>query len=402
MADNIPTESEEVPLPFPCASFQFHLLVGGCYQCALGHNLRRRPAVATVGKQCLNSAPVTAGEYCSWRLHVCRSWPRSCRRCGRRAWGCSPTGATSRPSRTWWCRSGTTRACSRPTTTRTGTGTCVQVRPASLDNPLPLRFKHKPWTLPRHPWAPGEGAAVSVIARQVPAAPAPVPPVSASLSLLACHYNTWCSAGTVVDRGSHPLESDFYLNSHASIQGTSRHTFIGSCGTRRLHADSTAGPVLPALPHLHALHPHRLPRAPAVQYADLAGECPVQIEPPRGAGMLWKALWTGGCEKDWEDLVTHEVACFSTAVCLCAATRASLYLTGLSGSTRGSGSEGGSQAGDPGRQSVGAGQDAGPSHQGAGSGVTGSSGSSSRRNPSPVPPLLPEVMPVPRLGMFFC
>jgi eukaryotic translation initiation factor 2C len=30
-------------------------------------------------------------------------------------------------------------------------------------------------------------------------------------------------AGTVVDRGiAHPTEFDFYLNSHASIQGTSR------------------------------------------------------------------------------------------------------------------------------------------------------------------------------------
>ena len=38
-------------------------------------------------------------------------------------------------------------------------------------------------------------------------------------------WNGWCvrAAGTVVDKGIvHPKEYDFYLNAHASIQGTSR------------------------------------------------------------------------------------------------------------------------------------------------------------------------------------
>ncbi|CAI7929522.1 unnamed protein product [Closterium sp. NIES-54] len=74
-----------------------------------------------------------------------------------------------------------------------------------------------------------------------------------------------------------------------------------------------------------------------------------------------------------------------------AATRARLYLEGISGSMRGSGSESGSAAG----RAAGGGEV-------AGSGGTGSSSGSSRVGGAPPVVPLPVVMPVPRKGMFFC
>lgn len=105
--------------------------------------------LSQVTTHCLSISQVPAGGF-SGPLPMCRSWQRSCLRFERRAWGCNPMGATSRPSRTWSSKRGTTRACSLRTTTRTGTGMCAQVSRSVRCCSEPLQLLRCPWPLGEH------------------------------------------------------------------------------------------------------------------------------------------------------------------------------------------------------------------------------------------------------------
>lgn len=99
-----------------------------------------------------------------------------------------------------------------------------------------------------------------------------------SLSLLAAGCGTWCSAGTVVDRGiCHPREFDFYLNSHASIQGTSRPTHYRVLWDENKFTADSMQALCYQLCHTYARCTRTVSLVPPAYYADLAGECPVLI-----------------------------------------------------------------------------------------------------------------------------
>ncbi|CAI5992470.1 unnamed protein product [Closterium sp. NIES-64] len=150
--------------------------------------------------------------------------------------------------------------------------------------------------------------------------------------------------GTVVDSViCHPREFDFFLNSHASIQGTSRPTHYRVLWDENGSTADSMQALCYSLCYTYARCTRSVSLVPPAYYADLA------------------------------------------------ATRARLYLEGISGSMRGSGSESGSAAG----RAAGGGEV-------AGSGGTGSSSGSSRVGGAPPVVPLPVVMPVPRKGMFFC
>ncbi|CAI5508532.1 unnamed protein product [Closterium sp. Naga37s-1] len=150
--------------------------------------------------------------------------------------------------------------------------------------------------------------------------------------------------GTVVDSViCHPREFDFFLNSHASIQGTSRPTHYRVLWDENGFTADSMQALCYSLCYTYARCTRSVSLVPPAYYADLA------------------------------------------------ATRARLYLEGISGSMRGSGSESGSAAG----RAAGGGEV-------AGSGGTGSSSGSSRVGGAPPVVPLPVVMPVPRKGMFFC
>ncbi|CAI5479135.1 unnamed protein product [Closterium sp. Yama58-4] len=150
--------------------------------------------------------------------------------------------------------------------------------------------------------------------------------------------------GTVVDSViCHPREFDFFLNSHASIQGTSRPTHYRVLWDENSFTADSMQALCYSLCYTYARCTRSVSLVPPAYYADLA------------------------------------------------ATRARLYLEGISGSMRGSGSESGSAAG----RAAGGGEV-------AGSGGTGSSSGSSRVGGAPPVVPLPVVMPVPRKGMFFC
>lgn len=114
---------------------------------------------------------------------------------------------TRRPSRLWWCRSATTPACSRsPRTSRTATapGTSCRVGGGMSG-----------WV---GGWWVDAVVAALLLSR------------FADASLQSAHAAP-CNAGTVVDGAiTHPFEFDFYLNSHAGIQGTSRQGCRGLWG----------------------------------------------------------------------------------------------------------------------------------------------------------------------------
>ncbi|CAI7772852.1 unnamed protein product [Closterium sp. NIES-53] len=141
--------------------------------------------------------------------------------------------------------------------------------------------------------------------------------------------------GTVVDSViCHPREFDFFLNSHASIQGTSRPTHYRVLWDENNFTADSMQALCYSLCYTYARCTRSVSLVPPAYYADLA------------------------------------------------ATRARLYLEGISGSMRGSGSESGSAAG----RAAGGGEV-------AGSGGTGSSSGSSRVGGAPPVVPLPVVMP---------